>query len=178
MWRASKKSSGTPLVDRGQSRLTEEGQAVAHRARRVITELSAVKADVAALKNEVIGEVRLGLIGTTARWLVPEVMEIVEGRYPDARIVIREGVTSQLGPQLTSGTLDMAIMILPADAPEITTQVLFEEDMLLVVDGNHPFAGRRNISLAELSDTPLLLPPTGTAARAELDAAALKANGR
>ena len=136
------KELGTPLIDRGQGQLTEEGEAVAHRARRVLNELSAVKADVAALRNEVIGEVRLGLIGTTARWLVPEVMEIMGERYPNAQIVIREGVTSQLAPQLTSGSIDMAVMILPAVGPDIATHVLFEEDMLLVVPGDHPLAGR------------------------------------
>ena len=39
-------------------------------------------ADVAALRDEVTGTVRLGCIGTTARWLVPLVLEAVHARAP------------------------------------------------------------------------------------------------
>src|SRR5579875_1061744 len=64
---------GTPLFDRSRGTLTEEGQAVVARAQRVVAELDALVSDVAAVRNVVTGTVRLGIIGTTARWLAPKV---------------------------------------------------------------------------------------------------------
>ena len=169
------KELGTQLIDRGQGRLTDEGEAVVRRARRILSEFDAVKADVAALRNEVIGEVRIGLIGTTARWLVPQILSIMNERHPKAHIRVNEGTTSQLEPQLSSGAIDLAVVLLPIPAPEIAATPLFREDMLLVVPEDHRFADKQSITVAELSELPLILPPPGTAARAELDAAAAEA---
>ena len=52
---------GVTLVDRTGGVLTEEGEAVVRRARRIQAELDALDADVAALRDEVTGTVRLGL---------------------------------------------------------------------------------------------------------------------
>src|SRR3974390_2506908 len=62
---------GVQLVDRQGGKLTEEGGAGPERARRVNAELEAAVADVAALRHEVSGTARIGMIGTTARWLAP-----------------------------------------------------------------------------------------------------------
>ena len=58
---------GATLVDRSAGQLTEEGKAVVTRARRIAAELDAIRSDVAALRDEVAGVVRLGVIGTTGR---------------------------------------------------------------------------------------------------------------
>ena len=52
---------GVTLVDRAGGVLTEEGEAVVRRARRIQAELDALGADVAALRDEVTGTVRLGV---------------------------------------------------------------------------------------------------------------------
>src|SRR5215213_2995482 len=51
---------GATLVDRAAGRLTEEGEAVVARARRVRGELDALVADVASLRDEVAGPVSIG----------------------------------------------------------------------------------------------------------------------
>ena len=53
------------LVDRATGHLTEEGEVVVARARRMMVELDAMVADVVALRAEVVGTVRMGTIGTT-----------------------------------------------------------------------------------------------------------------
>ena len=60
------------LVDRASGRLTEEGEVVVARARRMMVELEAMVTDVRRLRQEVVGTVRVGMIGTTGRWLVPQ----------------------------------------------------------------------------------------------------------
>src|SRR3954453_8742749 len=74
---------GVTLIDRSDGcRLTEEGQAVVERARRISAELEALVADVASLRHEVVGSVRIGMIGTTARWLVPRMLEAMAEAHP------------------------------------------------------------------------------------------------
>ena len=45
------KELGTPLIDRADGRLTEEGTVVVARARRILSELDALLSDVAACKD-------------------------------------------------------------------------------------------------------------------------------
>ena len=70
------------LVDRASGTLTEEGEVVAARARIVARELDALVSDLAALHADVVGRVRLGVIGTTARWLVPPLVVALESPLP------------------------------------------------------------------------------------------------
>src|SRR5256885_14166355 len=62
---------GAALVDRAAGRLTEEGEAVVARARRIQGELAALAADVASMRDEGAGPARVGVIGTIRRWLAP-----------------------------------------------------------------------------------------------------------
>ena len=114
---------------------------VVARARRILSELDALVSDVAACKDEVTGTVRVGMIGTTARWLVPRLMDVARQRHPKLRLVVVEGITTGLEPQLASGQLDLAVLHLPGRAArDLVTRLLFEEDLMLVVPEGHAMA--------------------------------------
>lgn len=166
---------GVLLFDRAAGRLTSEGDAVVARARRVHAELDALVADVASVGDEVAGQVRLGIIGTTGRWLLPPLLGALDEQYPQVRAVLAEGNTTSLLPQLVAGALDLAVVNLPAEDPDIAVEVLFEEDLSLVAPAEHPLAGHDRVGVADLADHPLLLPPAGASIRVELDRAAEEA---
>lgn len=162
---------GVTLVDRARGKLTEEGEAVVARARRVNAEIDGIVSDVAAVHHEVTGTVRLGMIGTTGRWLVPRLLEMLPSEYPGIQLVLVEGTTTTLSTQLTTGRLDLAVLNLPVADPDVAAQPLFEEDLVLVVDRTHALAGGRRPRLRDLDGLKVLLPLPGTAFRDELDAA-------
>ena len=166
---------GVTLVDRANGRLTEEGQTVVERARRVQGELDALAADVASIGEEVTGSVRFGVIGSIARWLVPRLLGAMRDAHPRVRLVIVEATTTSLVPQLASGRLDLALLNLPVHDDEITTETLFHEDLLVVAPEGHPLAEQGQVSLVELAEHELLLGPQGTALRDDLDAEAAAA---
>lgn len=166
---------GVTLFDRSAGRLTEEGEAVVARARHIQAELEALTADVAALRQEVVGNVRLGVISTTARWLVPLLLAAVAERHPKVRVVVVEASTTSLTPQLLASRLDLAVLNLPCPDPDLSVQPLFEEDMHVVAPPGHPLARRRQVRMADLEGVALFLPAPGTALRQELDAAAGRA---
>jgi LysR family hydrogen peroxide-inducible transcriptional activator len=141
-------------------------------------------ADVASLRHEVVGNVRIGMIGTTARWLVPRLLETIAVLHPKVHIVVVEATSTSLEPQLTNGRLDLAVVNLPPNpnqhpymqGDELTARPLFDEDLLLVVPSDHPLAARPEVDLGETDGLHLLLPAPGTAFREEIDTA-LNARG-
>lgn len=163
---------GVTLVDRSAGRLTEEGEVVVARARRVQNELDALVADVNALRNEVVGDVRVGIIGTVARWLVPALHHRMSLAHPGVHMIIVDASTTSLAPQLLAGSLSLAIVNLPIADPDMAITPLFDEDMIAVIPNDHPLSSRSSLSIEDLDGIPLILPPSGTSYRTELDRSA------
>lgn len=176
------------LVDRAGGRLTDEGEVVVERARRVIAELDALVSDVGSMGREVVGTVRVGMIGTTARWLVPLLLARVADDLPQITVHASDGTSSTLEPQLVAHALDLGVVSLPVPDDELSAMPLFEEDLMLVVPAGHPLAEEfpedtsifgddggdsdrrhRVVPLESLGNVALLLPAPGTALRDEID---------
>ena len=170
------KELGVLLVDRAHGGLTEDGARVVERARRVLNEIDDIVADMASRHEDVSGQTRLGVIGTTARWLIPQMLGRLGQDHPGVRAVIQEGATSALVPNVLSGQLNAAIVHLPIDDSELVIEPLFAEDLFLLADENHPLANRDTIPLRDLDQVPLLLPPMGSALRKVLERAAANAD--
>lgn len=160
------------LVDRSSGRLTEEGEVVVGRARRMMAEMDAMVADVVAMRHEVRGTVRIGIIGTAGRWLVPRLFAQLRELHPDVRLTVSDGTNTTLEPQLVSGQLDLAAVTMPVHSDELSARPLFEEDLALVAASSHPLVRAGPLSLDALAGVPLILPAPGTALREEIDAAA------
>ncbi|HEV8115136.1 MAG TPA: LysR family transcriptional regulator [Acidimicrobiales bacterium] len=163
------KELGATLVDRAAGRLTAEGVAVVERARRVQAELAALVADVGALRSDLRGQVRLGVLGTTGRWLVPRLVTSVADAHPGIALIVAEGTSATLEPQLVSGAVDLALLTLPLPSPELAAEPLFDEELLLIAPLSSPLAGRDRIRVQDLDGVELLLPAPGTNLRRELD---------
>lgn len=166
---------GVNLIDRGSGSLTDDGAIVVERARRVLREVEDIAAEVGAPDSDIAGESRVGVIGTTARWLMPQLLTRLGENYPDVHPIVFEGSTSALVPRLLAGELDGALLHLPVDEPEFSVEPLFAEDMLLVVPASHPLADRTELSLRALADQPVLLPPRSAVLRRMIDRAATAA---
>lgn len=169
---------GTTVVDRATGLLTEAGELVVERARRIQAELEALTADVASNIGELSGGVRLGIIGTTGRWLAPLLLRAMTAEHPKVSVVIVDATTTSLVPQLASGALDLAVLNLPVRHPDVGVETLFDEDHVLVAPIGHPLAGRHGLTLADLAGEPLLLEPHGTGFRDDLEGDAARAGVR
>lgn len=160
---------GVTLIDRASNELTDEGVVVAGRARRIEVEFAALESDLAAMRDVVTGNVRIGVIGTTARWFVPPLLEAMARDYPQVHLVILDATTSSLILQLTGGRLDMAVINGPINEPELLVTALFDEDRVLVAPAGHALFERDSVTLQELAEHELLMPASGTSFRIELD---------
>lgn len=163
---------GTVLVDRAQGGLTDDGQRVVERARRIMREMDEIVSDVARVDGQVAGDIRLGILGTTARWLLPHLLAVLEERHPNVRAIVSEGSTSVLIPAVLTGRVSAAVIHLPVDDPDLVIEPLFAEDLVVVAHAGHPLAERGDAPLADVAAHRLLLPPAGSALRRVLDRAA------
>lgn len=159
----------TILVDRRTGQLTIEGTAVSSRARMILREMESIQSDLFALKHDVRGHVRMGMIGTTARWLIPQLLTELKRRHPHLHLELAEGTTTSLEARLQNGTLDLALVNQPNYSEEFAFRTLFEEEYMLVLESANPLAVQESVTISELDQMELILPPKGIPFRDMLD---------
>lgn len=158
------------LIDRSTGRPTQEGEAVLVRVRRIQNELASLESDVSSLRGSPRGVVRVGIIGTTARWVAPLLADELAIAAPEIQLVVADGTTRSLELRLLDGELDLGIVSLPVDDPEIITYPVFNEDHIVVGPTDHPLARTESeVGLDQLAKFPLLLAAPGTPFRQEVE---------
>ena len=147
------------LIDRSSGALTDEGDLVLTRARRILHEVEDIDADIHSLGDTAKGDCRVGTIGTTARWLMPPLLSSISRHHPEVRTTIVEGATSSLLLRLANGEIDAAIVHLPIADNTLDVRELFAEELFLVAPTQHVLANHTSITLEELAQHPIMLAP-------------------
>ena len=163
------KELDTVLINRHSMEPTAEGSAVVERARRIRTELQAIEDDIVSMRHEVAGEVRIGCIGTTGRWMATPLLEELSVRHPALRPVLVDAPTTSLAPRVLHGDLDMAVVNTPVVEAGLETEPLFDEERIVVAPSGHPLAGVASIDVTTLASHPIMLTPVGTTFRDAID---------
>lgn len=150
---------GTSLVERStrRVRMTPEGEQLLPLARTVVEAAEAFTRAAAGTGDPLAGTVRLGLIPTVAPYVLPAILAGMPRRLPGLTLRVVEDKTERLLGLLREGTLDAALIALPADSPGLTAVAMYEEDFVLALPPGHPLAGKRRVSPGVLAELPLLL---------------------
>jgi LysR family hydrogen peroxide-inducible transcriptional activator len=152
-------SLGTALVERGRGRieLTQEGQEIARRALRILAEVGDL-VDYARHHGRLLtGPLRLGAIPSIAPYLLPAALPSLQARHPALSLEIRETQTATLVDELLRGLLDVVVLSLPVEHPDLEAIRLFEDRFLLAAPAGHPLAGQEDAAQALLAGERLLL---------------------
>jgi len=142
---------------RGGARLTEEGREIARRAARVLADVRDLS-DYAHHRGKLLtGRLQLGVIPSVAPYLLPRVLPALRETYPELDIHIRETQTRQLTSELLEGALDVILVALPVEEPQIETIRLFEDRFLLALPPAYRIDSRVRATADLLTQDRLLL---------------------
>lgn len=131
---------GAPLVERRPSgaQLTPLGREIAQRANEILI-LTQGLSDLTESRARVLsGALSLGVIPTIAPYLLPATLNEIRRSYPDLDLRIRETRTETLVADLLSGALDLLLLALPVDHPEVETLELLTDSFMLAAPQTGP----------------------------------------
>ncbi|MFG2005754.1 LysR family transcriptional regulator [Spirillospora sp. NPDC048911] len=144
---------------RGNITLTPAGEALLPLAKRILADVDTARLEVQELAGLRRGRVRLGATPSLCAGLLGDVLRRFHDTYPGVQLLVEEGGSRDLVRELTRGSLDLALVILPlhGDAPLETTPILREH--LVVVS---PAAGsgaprRPHLRIEDLRNRPLVM---------------------
>jgi LysR family hydrogen peroxide-inducible transcriptional activator len=150
---------GVPLVERQPKRvsLTETGQKVVARARRLLLEADAIVEESKADRDPLGGTLKLALIPTVGPYLLPHVAGRLRRAVPRAKLLLYEYQTEPLLEKLRDGEVDLGIIALPFEHEGLESAELYDEPFTLAVPASHPLADRERVRVEDLKDETLLL---------------------
>lgn len=131
---------GVKVFDRTKQPVqpTEIGQKIIEQARRVVNESRKIRDLIEEEKEEVAGDLRLGVLPTLAPYLVPRFVTAFLDAYPKVRLHIEEHLTQDLISLLKSGKLDVGIVVTPIADEAISELPIFYEPFQAYVSPRHP----------------------------------------
>ncbi|WP_165372629.1 LysR family transcriptional regulator [Nocardioides iriomotensis] len=136
---------GAPLVRRhGRGIvLTRYGEQLAAVAERVVADTEAAVRRIRAEVDPERGLVRFGFQHLMGTQLVPRVLRQLHDEHPAIRVDLVEGGAHMLAGQVADGEIDLGLVALPApvERPHVTSEVLGEQELVLVVPAEHRLAG-------------------------------------
>jgi DNA-binding transcriptional LysR family regulator len=155
-------------------RLTPAAVSLAARTERVLAELDAAEADLAAEHGTVRGSLAIGSFPSAATGLVVPALADLAERHPELGCTVREHEPEDGIPLLRSGELDLLVSesyegVSPAPAGGLEAHPLLTEPLLLVLpeDG----AARDPVPLVSLAEVPWIAGLAGTQFAAALEQA-------
>lgn len=151
-------SLGAELFERhGRGvRLTEAGQALYPRARRLLEEMRAAEDAVRREGAMAASTLRVGAIPTVAPYLMPAALTRWRLRDTTTRVELREDYSAVLARALHDGSLDVAVAALPYAFDGLATEVLGVDRLLVAVPSTHSAARAGRITLTQLHDSPAI----------------------
>jgi LysR family transcriptional regulator, hydrogen peroxide-inducible genes activator len=147
---------GTPLFDRhGRGvTLTEAGEALYPRARRILDEVRNTEDAVRREGAEGAGTLSVGAIPTVAPYVLPAAVQRLRARHTATRVELREDYSAVLAKLLLDGALDVVIAALPYAFEHLDTEVLGTDALVVAVPASHASARAGRITLSQLRDAP------------------------
>jgi DNA-binding transcriptional LysR family regulator len=162
---------GTELFERTSRSVvpTEAGEALAARARRILSEVDGVRGEIDELRGLVRGRVSIGALLPAGGLDVPRLLVQFSEAFPGIEVALREGTAGDMLSYLAADEVDAAFSLLAADPPaELECEPVSEDELAVVFPpGSAP--DRAGISAAELGRYTLVTPRTGSAIKLALD---------
>jgi LysR family tcuABC transcriptional regulator len=156
---------------------TEAGMAFFREAQLALRH--AEQAGRAAHEARLTGTVSVGLAPTTAAVLGLPLLRAMRERYPDVRLHMVESLSGHLTHMLNARQLDLAVLFDTDAARRWSVTPLLEEKLFLIRSRQGlPAQACALVSIAELTDMPLILPTGPHGLRNTLDAAFARAGIR
>jgi len=158
------------LFDRSKQPVvpTEIGSQVIEQARVILQESHKIKEIINSQQQEIVGEIRIGIIPTVAPYLLPQVIAAMMEKYPDLNLKIWEYTTEDIIHHLKTGILDCGILATPLADPAMTEMPLYYENFVTYISKNSRLFKKKTIDADDLDDENIWLLNEGHCMRSQV----------
>lgn len=150
---------GVQLIERSTRKviITPVGRGLLPYAQAALESLETFVSHARGVHGALVGTLTVGMIPTLAPYVLPGFLRSAPDHLPDLQLQIVEDKTQHIQENLRQGKIDLAVIGTDYAGTGIVGRVLYTEEFVLVVPQNSPLAGRRDLTLEDLTDQDILL---------------------
>jgi LysR family cyn operon transcriptional activator len=162
---------GSLLFDRvGRNvRLTEAGKIFLEHSKCAVDELDIAGRKITAIKNLAGGTLHIASLLVFGKDRLPSWIATFNAQHPEIFIVVKTGHSDYIEEELQAGRVDLGLSRLPPTNTDFYHHTLTTDEAVALVNKDHPFASRSNISVDELCNISLALTGPNFAVRRLFD---------
>ncbi|HET7060995.1 MAG TPA: HTH-type transcriptional regulator CysB [Nitrosospira sp.] len=136
---------------------TPPGRVIIEIAERILRDAKNLKQIGQEFANEATGSLTIATTHTQARYALPTAIKNFTARYPDVKLILRQGSPTQISELVTSGAADIAIA---TEAIELFAELVmlpcYEWNRCIVVPPRHPLLKLDKLTLEALAQYPII----------------------
>jgi LysR family transcriptional regulator, hydrogen peroxide-inducible genes activator len=150
---------GVQLIERNprQVTLTEAGEQIVSRARRILEASDEVVTLARAHRDPLAGKLRFALLPTIGPYLLPRVSREIRKALPRLELRLYEYQTIPMLEKLHAGQIDVGVLALPVDLEGLESRPLYDEPFTIALPEHHRLTKKSSLKVEDLKDESLLL---------------------
>jgi LysR family hydrogen peroxide-inducible transcriptional activator len=147
---------------------TEIGVSIIAQARIALREAGVIRQVIAEQKDNMTGEIRIGIIPTLAPYLLPQLFKNIREKYPQINLVIKETITEEIVQELKNNRLDCGVVVTPLKDNSIKEDILFYEELFVYVSKKNSLHDKKYVLPSEIDPNQLWLLEEGHCFRSQI----------
>lgn len=132
--------------------LTYAGEIFVDKARSIMKMQDALQNDMENVSNIKKTRLSIGISASRAEDYMPTMLPLFKKKYPGVEIRLVEDPQASLEEQILNETLDIALLSTPTTLPELETEVLTSEQIIIVMSKHNPILDGVDLSKNSLSN--------------------------
>lgn len=138
--------------------LTEAGAAYLGRARAILASVDTAADEARRVAAGVVGHLTIGCVGSATYSLLPTLSRRLAEQLPGVDFSFRgDMLVADQVEALREGNIDLALLRPPVADPTLAVTPLRQERLVAAVPSDHRIATRKQIRVADLADTDLIV---------------------
>lgn len=144
------------LRTKGGMKLTGAGEALVPYAERCIESVENGKQHLKELREGTAGHLKIGALPRVSTYTLPTLLGRFTEEYPGVLVSVRTGHSTDILDMVLREEVQIGLSR-PLEHPDIESTLLYEEDLVLVVNPEHHFTSEESVSIEEVSKENLIL---------------------
>lgn len=160
--KALEEELGFPLFERigkRKLRLTSTGEKFFAFAEAILSKYDSLMEELAELKGLPKGRLRIAAPFTTLYHLFPEVLREYVKQFPLVELTVLDRPQQKVIELVKNGEVDFGLALESAVPKELTKTRWKEVEAVLLAPAGHPLAGIKEVTIRQIAQYPLILPP-------------------
>lgn len=142
--------------------LTKAGELAYIHLKQIKQQYHELEFELSRLNDTYKGALRIGASSTISQYLIPSVLASFHQRFPQIKLDLFNGNSFEMEQKLLNQKIDLALVENDSSQANIRYHNFLSDEIMIVCGANSVYGKRKNLTLADLQQIPMVLREWGS----------------